>query len=286
MPAGNGILDRLEEPREAEFEDSFLKYSGDYPASRSDTNAYRIYGKREEDGFKTNTTFILDASEVVKEAKKRGVTVTAYLVSAFIMSMIRIQNKNVPRKCKHKPIKVLVPVNLRKMFPSETLRNFILYATPGVDPKLGEYSFDELCGIVKAQMQLQITEKNMASMIATNVNSEKNPILKIVPLFLKNIVMKLIFTAVGERKSCFSFSNLGVVNAPDEFMRYVDRLDFVIGNQASAPYNLSALAYKGKIYLSIIRNISEPVFEPIVHEVLTELGISHTVESNTRERKK
>ena len=92
-------------------------------------------------------------------------------------------------------------------------------------------------------MKLQITEKNMAAMIAINVNSEKNPLLRIVPLFIKNFVMKLVFNAVGERKTCFSFSNLGVVNVPEEFSAYVDRLDFVLGNQASAPYNTSAITY-------------------------------------------
>ena len=285
VPTGDGILDRLEEPSEDEMEDSFVKYAGDVPASRADTNAYRVLGKREEDGFKTNTTFIIDSSEIVKEAKKYGVTVTAYIVSAFIVAMIRVQDKKVFRRKKHKPIKVLVPVNLRKMFPSKTLRNFILYATPGVDPRLGDYTFPEICEIVKNQMKLEITEKHMASMIATNVNSEKNPIIKVIPLFLKNVVMKLIFTAVGERKSCFSFSNLGVVNVPEEFLRYVERLDFVIGNQASAPYNTSALTYGGKMYLNVIRNISEPVFEPEIHAILNELGIAHTVESNTRERR-
>ncbi|MBQ9069907.1 MAG: alpha/beta hydrolase fold domain-containing protein [Clostridia bacterium] len=285
VPTGDGILDRLEEPSEDEMEDSFVKYAGDVPASRADTNAYRVLGKREEDGFKTNTTFIIDSSEIVKEAKKYGVTVTAYIVSAFIVAMIRVQDKKVFRRKKHKPIKVLVPVNLRKMFPSKTLRNFILYATPGVDPRLGDYTFPEICEIVKNQMKLEITEKHMASMIATNVNSEKNPIIKVIPLFLKNVVMKLIFTAVGERKSCFSFSNLGVVNVPEEFLRYVERLDFVIGNQASAPYNTSALTYGGKMYLNVIRNISEPVFEPEIHAILDELGIAHTVESNTRERR-
>ena len=286
VPVGDGILDRLEEPSDEEFEDSFVKYSGDYPASRADTNAYRVIEKREEDGFKTNTTFIIDSEDLVREAKKYGVTVTAYVVSAFIMAMIRVQNQKVARRSKHKPIKVLIPVNLRKMFPSKTLRNFILYATPGVDPKLGEYEFSEICDIVKNQMKLQITEKNMASMIATNVNSEKNPILKVVPLFIKNIVMKTIFMAVGERKSCFSFSNLGVANLPEEFERYVDRLDFVLGSQASAPYNTSAITYKGKVYLNVIRNISNPVFEPEIHKIFTELSIPHTVESNTRERRK
>ena len=178
-----------------------------------------------------------------------------------------------------------VPVNLRKIFPSKTFRNFVLYANPGVDMRLGEYTFDEICSIVSSQMKLFITEKNMAAMIATNVNSEKNQLLRIVPLFIKNIVMKLVFNAVGEKKTCFSFSNLGVVNVPEEFSAYVKRLDFVLGNQASAPYNTSAITYGGKIYLNVIRNIANPVLERELYKVLRELGIPHTVESNTRWRR-
>ncbi len=284
VPTGTNILDRLEEPTPGELEDSFLTHAGKTPASRSDTDAFRIMGKREEDGFKTNTTFIMDAATVVKEAKKRGVTVTAYLVSALIMATNRIQNARVKNPKKRKYIKVHVPVNLRKIFPSKTLRNFILYAVPGIDPRLGDYTFDEICGIVHHQMKLQITEKNMASLIATNVKDEKNKFLKVTPLFLKNIVMKMVFDAVGERKSCFSFSNLGVADLPDEFTRYVKRMDFVIGVQASAPYNTSAITYGGNLYLNIIRNMEDPVLENALYGVLKELGIPHKVESNIRYR--
>lgn len=285
IPAGGGILDRLEEPTEKELEDSFFKYAGKHAAPRADKDAFKISGKREEDGFRTNTAFVLDSDYVISEAKSRGVTVTAYLVSALIMATQRVQEERVPKSSKYRPVKVLVPVNLRKIFPSETLRNFVLYATPGIDPRYGDYGFDELCETVSHQMKLQITEKNMAAMITANVNSEKNLLLRVVPLFIKNFVMKLIFNAVGERKSCFTFSNLGVVTAPDEFSRYVDRLDFVLGCQAAAPYNTSAITYNGKIYLNVIRNISEPVLERKIYEVLRELGVPHTAESNTRGRR-
>jgi NRPS condensation-like uncharacterized protein len=282
IPAGGGFLDRLEEPSEEELEDSFFKYAGKTKASRSDTDAFKITGRREADGFKTNTTFILDADTVVAEAKRRGVTVTAYTVAALMTAAMRVQQKRVRRLSKRKPVKVLIPVNLRRLFPSKTLRNFVLYATPGVDPRLGEYEFDELCAIVSGQMQLQITQKNMAAMIATNVGSEKPFILRAAPLFIKNTVMKMVFNAVGERKSCFSFSNLGVVKAPDAFCEHVERLDFVLGVQASAPYNTSAITYGGKMYLNVIRNIAEPVLERELCGVLTELGLCPTVESNTR----
>jgi len=282
VPAGNGVLDRLEEPSDAELEDSFLKYAGPTPASRADTDSFRINGKREVDGFRTNTSFILDADKIVAESKKRGVTVTAYLTSVLMCAAMRVQEKRVLNKKKYLPIKVCVPVNLRKLFPSRTLRNFVLYATPGIDPRLGKYEFDEICDIVHHQLKLQITEKNMAAMIATNVNSEKPLAMKLVPLFIKDIVMKMIFNAVGERKSCFSFSNLGAERMPEEFMRYVERLDFVLGSQSSSPYNTSAITYNGKLVLNIIRNIAEPVLEYEIYHVLRELGIMPIAESNSR----
>lgn len=284
VPVGDGILDRLEEPTAAELEDSFLKYAGKYPASRKDTDAYRISGKREADGFRTNTAFVIDPDYVKSEAKLRGVTVTVYMTAILIEAAKRVQEKRVGNPSRYKPIKICVPVNLRKMFPSETMRNFVMYVTPGIDPRLGEYGFDELCEIVAAQMKQQMTERNMSAIIRTNVDSERSVILRIVPLFIKNIVMKMIFNAVGEKKTCFSFSNLGLVKVPEEYSAYVKRMDFVLGSQAAAPYNVSAMTYGGKMYLNVTRNASEPVLEREIYEVLRERGVPHTVESNTRER--
>ncbi len=282
VPTGDGILDRLEEPSGEELEDSFFKNAGPQKASRSATDAYRIKGTHEEDGFRTNTTFLLPAREIVAQAKAHGVTVTAYMTAVLMQAVQRVQAAKVQDRRRYKQVKILVPVNLRKIFPSRTLRNFVLYATPGIDPRLGEYEFDELCRLVHHQMKLQITPKNMAAMIATNISSEKLKILRIMPLFIKNAVMKLIYMAVGERKSCFTFSNLGVVKLPKELEGYVDRLDFVLGVQASAPYNTSAITYGDTVYFNVIRNVKEPILEREIYACLRSLGIRPVVESNTR----
>ena len=284
VPPCETIWDRLEEPAEEELEDSFLKYAGSHAASRKDTNAYRIVDKRVEDGFKTQTTFTIDADLIYAEAKKMGVTVTTYLTSALMLATARVQAERVKNRRKRKYIKVHVPTNLRKMFPSRTMRNFVMYALPSIDPRLGDYTFPEICEIVHHQIKLQFTKKNMEALIATNVNDERNPLVKAIPLFLKNLVMKAIFDTVGEKRSCFSMSNLGVVKAPKEFTDYVERLDFIIGVQASAPYNTSVVTYGGKLNLSIIRNIEKPILETAFYEVLRELGIPVTVESNARQK--
>ena len=60
-------------------------------------------------------------------------------------------------------------------------------------------------------------------------------------------------------------------------------MDFVLGVQSKAPYNTSAITYGGVLYLNVIRNIKEPLFESRLYDVLREQGISVKAESNTRE---
>ena len=282
IPDEHGVLNRLEEPKEEELEDNFPKNKAPVGKSRAESDSYRIYGKTEDDGFCHVTTFMLQPGQLLEAAHSYGVTVTALVAAAFIKASINLQFEDV-KKLKHmKKVKVLIPVNLRKIYNSKTLRNFVLYVTPGVDPRLGEYTLEELANIVHHRMALDITEKNMSARIYTNVRDEERMILKLTPLFLKNIVMKTIFMLVGEKKSTLSISNLGLVKLPEIMNEYVDRLDFVLSVQSSAPYNASMISYKNGLNLSIIRNIKEPRLERALHEVFKEMGVHVKVESNDR----
>ncbi len=282
IPAEFGVLDRLEPPRDEELEDSFVKNSGKYPYSRKDTDSYRILGTPEPDGYHNNTTFIMSVPSLVEKAKAHKVSVTAFMAAAFIKAGMEIQREEVKNAKNYKPVKVLIPVDLRRVFESESLRNFALYVTPGVNPKYGEYEFDELCGIVAKIMSLEINKKTLAAKIRTNVKDEENMILKLMPLFVKNVAMKAVFSLVGERKSSLTLSNLGVVELPEAMKKYIDRFDFVLGPQERAPYNVGMLSYKNDVYMNIIRNTVEPRFEMKLYEVLRSLGIHIKVESNQR----
>lgn len=282
ISSSNGVLDRLEEPRDSELSDLFPSHAGRLPVTRRDTDSYRIFGEREEDSFATVTTFIMKSRELVDKAHSLGVSVTALLCAAFIKAGIELQNEDVKRLKRQKPVKVLIPCDLRRVYGSHTLRNFVLYTTPGIDPRLGEYTFAEICDIVYKLMALEITPKNMAAKIKTNVKDEENMLLKLTPLFLKNIVMKLVFMMCGEKKSMLTLSNLGVIKLPSEMERFVERFDFVLSVQSKAPYNAGVLSYGESTYLSIIRNIKEARLESALYRVLRAEGISVVAESNQR----
>ena len=130
-------------------------------------------------------------------------------------------------------------------------------------------------------MTAEINPKQLSMKIAANVNSERIMAVRIMPLFIKNMVMKAIFNTVGERKSCLTMSNLGDVKLPKEMMPYVERMDFVLGVQAAAPHNCGVLSYNGTLYINFIRNIRESQLEYHFFCVLRDMGIPVQVQSNS-----
>jgi hypothetical protein len=225
--------------------------------------------------------FALRVGEVRALAKRYGVSVTVLICAMMMQALLRIQESQVDTIQKRKPVRVLLPVNLRNLFESSTLRNFSLYVCPEADPRMGEYTMEELCRTVTHQMGMELTPKRMAARFTTNVNDEKRWYVKIMPLFIKNLVMKIIFNTVGERTSCLSMSNLGAVQIPAEMKPYIERFDFILSVPSSRPYNCAIISYEDTLRLTFSRVLKQPLLEAAFHQVAKEQGLHVLVESNT-----
>ncbi|MBO5104930.1 MAG: hypothetical protein J6B74_07725, partial [Ruminococcus sp.] len=248
IESGYGVFSRSETPDSKELEDSFLKYDGHVSASRREATAYKVSGTKEKDDFHHVITGIVSLGDALAVSKKYGVSLTTFLVSVMIYSIMQIQDREVPDKKKQKPVKIFVPVNLRNYFESSSMRNFVLYVTPGIDANMGDFTIDEIVNIVHHQMKLQLTEKHMRAKITTNVKAEKNRFLKVMPLIIKNIGMKAVFSMVGEKKTSITMSNLGAVKVPEQMSRFTERFDFTLGVQATGSNNCGILSYGDRLY--------------------------------------
>lgn len=280
VPNENGVLDRREAPKPEELEDCFPKNAGSVAAGRRDTNAWHMYGEPMKDGFLNLTCFEIPLSAALDAAHRHHVTLTVFMSAVMMQALLNLQNEKNPTVRRQKPIKLLIPLNLRNLFPCNTLRNFAMYITPEVDPRLGTYTFEEICAVIYHKMGAEITPKHMSSVIATNVNDERSPLVRLIPLPLKNAVMKAIFDSVGEKKSCLTLSNLGRVTVPMQMQPYIRRFDFILGAQAAAPYNCGMLSYGDSVYINFIRDTKNPELERHFFAVLQQQGLTATVQSN------
>ena len=282
IPLEEGILDIQEEPREIEVKDAFQRCSGKYPLSRRESTAYRLKGRPDPRGVIHVITGVVETAQLKEAAAARNTTVNGLLAAVMMDTIIEIQAAHV-RESARRPVKVTVPINLRRLFNTETLRNFSLVLNIGVDPRLKEYTLEELCREYGNQIALEAVPEKMAARIAANVLPQWDIRMRLAPLFLKKLALKMIYNRVGERKGCINISNLGQVKLPRELAAFVDRVDLMIGVQYTYPNNCAVATYRDKTYINIVRNITETELERRFFTRLVKLGIPVLIESGDAE---
>ena len=279
IPPTDGVLDYREAPDPEEVEDSFQRYAADHPAFCPETEAYRLPGKRELGRFLHLITGVVSGDALRALAHDYGCTVTVLLAAVMAECVLSLQAEDLPKK-RWKPVKITVPVDLRRLFPSRTLRNFSLTVNPGVDPRLGTYTLQELCHTFTHQLAAETTPQRMAGRIAQNVGPQRNRLMKAVPIFLKTPVMRAVYDRRGERLGCLNVSNLGVQKLPEAMAPYVARMEFIIGVQYSYPNNCSVVTCGSVTLINMIRSIQSPELERRFFSRLVELGVPVSIETN------
>lgn len=280
VPRGGDILDCREKPSKEELADAYPLFAGPRAVPEPAHNAYRLRGTRDRD-FLRVTTGIIDSNEIASRAKALGVTVTEYLVTVLLFAAADVKRLEHRPFGRNKPVIISVPVNLRKIFGSRTLRNFANYANVGLDTRLGDYTFEEAVKVVHHQLRLGTDKHVMAGKIASNVGIERNMLLRLVPRIVKNPIMSFAYRREGDRKNTTSISNLGQVTLPSEMEKHVARMDFLLGSLVENPVNAAALSYGGKLYINFTRVIEESYLERAFFMRLVKMGVHVLVESNT-----
>lgn len=280
IPREGDILDCREEARPEEWEDAFLRYAGKATRSRQEPDSYFLPGRAEPTDMIHVITGMIPVKEVLSRGKALGVTLTEYLTAVLLLSADAIQRRHVRQEIRLKPVKVCIPVNLRAFFPSQTLRNFSLYVNPGIEGRFGKYTLEEVAAAVHHQMGLEATEKNLRARFSVNVHSEQNPILRVTPLFLKNLVMRSVFYRVGDRKTSTTLTNLGRVQLPPEMAAYVERMDLVLGPLSRNRVVSAAITYQDTLYYTFTNTMKNSELEREFFSRLVKLGIPVKIESN------
>lgn len=279
IPATHGVLDCSEGPKPEEIEDNFGKYANlKVVKSRRESKAFHLFGTDLPPHSINIVTGYIPLDKILPEAKKRQVTLTEYLAGAYIFVLYNIQKASGRKR--QLPVKVSVPVNMRKFYGSTTLRNFSSYVNPGIDPSYGDYTFDEIVTLVHHFMRYEITEKHLNARLAKNVKSERNLLLRVAPLFMKNWTLSLAFKLVGERLFTSTLTNLGVVDVPEEMKPHVEYFDWMLGPPRYNKVSCAVISYEGLLSISFTRTIREAYVEREFFCFLIRQGIPVKVSSN------
>ena len=273
------VLDIDEMPDPEELEDAYMRYANArVRPPRPGEKTYRVSGTKEPFYTLNIIDGIMSVGEVMAVARKYDATLTEYINAVLLYALLQKQENDAPYKIR--PVKIAMPVNLRRFFPSRTLRNFITMVYPSIDPRLGDYTFEEIVEQVHHYMKYYISEKFLRGDITTNAATQRNPIIRVVPLFIKDFVVRTFYTKVQDKNSSAGLTNMGALKVPEDMKPYIERFDIYMGQPFSSRTNCAIISFENILTINFASSIVETDVECNFFRKLVQDGIHVKVESN------
>lgn len=218
------------------------------------SNSYLIEGSKDDKLHISEFSFKTD--KVLALASFHGVTLTALLTSVLAAALFDLQQHSKKRQT----ICLSIPVDLRRRFNRNTLRNFSvpisIYAK-----SFGKTSdFGELCQSFQDQLRTNSTKEKLSSLVTSYVKLGKLGGNSFFPLSLKKWLVQLFFS-IAKGRNCMTFSNLGVWQIPNAMKPYVKQFSMSLSTKPHTPYSCGVVSAGNVLTVTFTRSIKEPLLE-------------------------
>ena len=269
---------RLERKLSNNTEDDYLKnYDKKSKGARSGKKAYALRGKILPLAAIGVTHVNMNLKDLKEKAKEKGVTVTQYLTAVIIYA---IYNSNYKKYKGKKPIKVCIPVDLRKYFKSETVSNFFSYITVQADMNTKMLqTFEGMLKFVKQDFEKMLTKEEISKTMSANVKLGNNAFIKSIPLFLKLIIVKLSYIEI-RKYTTTTFSNIGRIGIIGEYQKYINKFLMLIAPETVEKIKCSACSFENILVFTFTSTLQSTEVEQEFCKKIKEEGIEISVEWN------
>lgn len=261
-------------PQKEEEEDGCLKYHDEHArTSKVEMRKARaIQGTLLKNRGTHVVHGVIPSSAFKEHARRHGTTVTGYLAAVFAQAISLADSQQGYDKY---PIQIGIPVNLRKFFPSKTLRNFVSQVSVNLPASSGQQDFGDMVESVTAQMEATLTQENLSARIATYVSYEKMLGVRLIPWFLKKAVISFISQRANNAVTSV-MTNLGCIKLPPSMEKHILMMEVLLPSQEAASISCGVCSVNDKLNISFTGNTVESDvvrrFFELLHE-LTELDI-------------
>ena len=211
-------------------------------------------------------------------SKEYGCSVTA-LLGAFALSAAE---STLVKKDGKSP-SVMIPVNLRRFFPSDTLLNFVCMENVRLENV--ENTPKEYAKEIGAKLSYALNADHLKQSISVTSTVARNAFVRFTPAFIKRSLIVLGRALVSNTKQTLIVSNLGEFKLPNEVSSHVLDVEFLLNCNERTPLNLGIVSYNGKMRMSFSRHIVVTDVEKRFFESLREAGIDCEIRSNYREKR-
>lgn len=209
-----------------------------------------------------------ETKRLLDKAHELGITITTLMLTLMFLAHRSATDTT------NGTIQIQVPVDMRKFFDSDTVRNFSMYCSIDI-PAAQVDDFEEVSKEVASQLKQRATFEEMSIMMTTAHKLVRS--LRFIPLAIKSPVAKVIYGFLGDSRFSNTLSNIGNVRMPEELKPYIKGFDFVLGTCVVSRASCSMCSFENTSVFSISKNTKDPSFEERIVELSKQMGLEPSV---------
>lgn len=277
---GSVQTDEVEKLSAETLDDFNENYESKVKAPDKEPRAFQMKGKYYKDNWTGLVQLIAEVDNLKQVAHKYDATITGLMGAVILYSLYNVYFKD--KKTPKHNLRLFLPINARKYFNSHSMRNFMLYTRTTGEFRNKSLTFEDVVGYVKDTLS-KVNRDLLMRQLVSNVNIEKNFLVKILPLPIKNFIMRIAYKMHGQDSNTVSFSNLGKLTIPEDMSPFIERFEFMIGVSKLSPVNMGAVSVNNTFVFSYASKfVDRDVIQQIASNMAS-LGIKVTVETNDLE---
>ena len=271
-------IDRLSKDISLNREDSFMQnYKQSKKSGFARQKAYLIKQEKLSTGELGLMHGKMSIDKLKAAARSYGASINEYLVAVFAWSIYVECLHTMPS---NKPIRIAVPVNLRPYFDSVTTRNFFVVVSAEFWPKEQKrYSFEEVLTDIVGNLRSQIQKEHLEDLFSYSVSNQKNKFLRVFPLFLKNIAIKVVYTQSALANTT-TVTNIGNIQVEEAYRDYIESFHAFISASKGQFIKGTICSYKNTLTFTISSLFAETHIQQGIFRKLAEDGVDVTIETN------
>lgn len=218
--------------------------------------------------------YIISVNDIKDVSKKYGVSITVLLTSLYVLALYN----TVYDKKSNKDIYINVPVDMRKHFNVYAFSNFFTCMDIKANINRSDVDFESVLEQIKNEFSSKLKIENLKGYLSRDVKLGTNVAIRLVPLFIKKPVMKVLEKVV--RRTTTTMSNIGIFKVDERYEKYIDNVLVVVNPGNIQKVKCTVCSFMDKLNVTINSNLNDDKFEKEFNRLLEEYIGKIKLESN------
>lgn len=224
------------------------------------------------------TRLHMDVEKVKIMARERKVTLVVFMSGIYVWAiqelyLAELKKGNVKPG---RPLRFQIPVNLRRDYPTKSLKNFSYIYSPVFTISRPEEKRDveDLIKLIADEIRHERHGQVVENQLRRNVRLTTNPLYKYMPRVIKERLLAWFYQLFARGLYSGVLTSLGDVKLPAEIEEQVASLDILACNSPAPGRNSTMFSYKGLLEMNIGSTVDNMDLEDLIVGKIKEMGLN------------